>query len=134
MRASARPGHFGLLLGLVLLITAHLAGATHTSAFAGPHVVVEVTACFQPAADADHGLEPVPGHHHHADTHIDHAVDRPRTDVDDAVVGHSGGAADGLPDDAGAALAPPSKQGRAVAVERGVDGHGILALHCVWRL
>lgn len=117
-----------------MLITAHLASATHTSSFAGPHVAVEVTACFHPEAAAGRGVGPAPGHHHHADTHVDHAVDRPRTEGDDAVVGSAGGLPCGLPGETGAALPAVPHRGRAFTAERGAAGHAVLALHCVWRL
>ncbi|MFF8881322.1 hypothetical protein [Streptomyces flaveolus] len=133
-RASARPGRIGLLLGLVLLVTAHLAGAVHMSSFAGPHVAVEVTTCSQPEADDGHGLGPAPGHHHHADAHIDHTVDRPRTAADDGIAGPCvGGPGEGLPSAADTAPAPADQE-RPGAAAGTADGHGTLALHCVWRL
>ncbi len=90
-RPSMRPGRVGLLLALVLLVTAHLAGSVHASSFAAPHVPVEVAVSAQAPVVADHKGEPVPAHQHGAMGHIDHTADRPRTTADETicVTGHA---------------------------------------------
>ncbi|MCN9244083.1 hypothetical protein NGF19_25440 [Streptomyces sp. RY43-2] len=129
-----RAGRIGLLLGLVMLVTAHLAGSIHAASFGGPHSASADVDRSRPAtADADHGFNPAPGHDHKADGHIDHAVDRPRDTVDGAVSepGHD------TPD-----TAPPTTA-RAEAAHAAwtlpprlfpvPDGRATLALHCVLR-
>ncbi|MFD8631738.1 hypothetical protein [Streptomyces sp. NPDC059533] len=63
---------------LVMLVAAHLAGATHTAAFAGPHTVSQAIACPQQHAAQGPAVTPEPPHEHDSDSHVDHAVDRPR--------------------------------------------------------
>ncbi|MFG2524916.1 hypothetical protein [Streptomyces sp. NPDC048527] len=72
-----RWGRTALLVGLVVLLAAHLAGTAHASAFAGPHVEPLVVACsHHDAQGAAKTVVPRPGHDHSADGHIDHGVDR----------------------------------------------------------
>ncbi|MGW1157490.1 hypothetical protein ACWD5Q_27350 [Streptomyces sp. NPDC002513] len=134
-RASMRPGRVGFFLGLVLLITAHLAGAVHASSFAGPHVAVEVAASARPPADTGHEGEPSPAHQHRAGDHIDHAADRPRTAVDTTVAdpGHADPA--GSPSATADATPTPAVRGRPSGTAAPTtDAPDTLALHCVWRL
>ncbi|MFG3133546.1 hypothetical protein ACGFZU_38355 [Streptomyces tendae] len=70
-----------LLPVLVVLIAAHITGASHGAAFTGPHVFVG-SACPHVVAAEDasrHAVEAPPAHGHGAGDHVDHAVDRPRT-------------------------------------------------------
>lgn len=134
-RAVGRPGWLGLVLGLVVLITAHLAGTVHSSLFEGPHVSTVAAVCAHHGTDGDGRFAPHPGHDHEADTHIDHAADRPRpVSADDTVlepgfdglapiaaVGGDGGAA---PRDPPAAVTGSSYSSY---------GRSTLVLHCVWR-
>ncbi|MEV0180112.1 hypothetical protein AB0I54_12545 [Streptomyces sp. NPDC050625] len=134
-RAAMRPGRVGLFLGLVLLITAHLAGAVHASSFTGPPVTVEAATAAQPPAGAGHGHEPAPAHRHSAGGHIDHAADRPRATADEALAecdqSDPAAAASGS---AGFAVMPTG-WGRPVDIAAcATGGPGTLALHCVWRL
>ncbi|NGO14563.1 hypothetical protein G5C60_44970 [Streptomyces sp. HC44] len=132
---AGRSGRIGLLLGLVLLVTAHLAGVVHGASFSGPHVSTVAAAW---AAHGEHHEEkgdavtPSPGHEHGADDHLDHAADRPRADLDDAVAELSH---DGLPNRPG--TADPAA-GRAAGrppwdVPDPPGGRSALSLHCVWR-
>ncbi|MFD1658407.1 hypothetical protein ACFSL4_09330 [Streptomyces caeni] len=132
-RNPGRPGRTGLLLGLVVLITAHLAGAVHSSSFTGLPMTAVVAGCSGAGGDTDHGLTSVPGHDHKADGHIDHAADRPRDAVHGAVAGSG--------DEPPAAPSPTAGPGEAYAARaRPPDtllpvphGSGTFALHCVWR-
>jgi hypothetical protein len=132
---AVRAGRVGLLLGLVVLIAAHLAGTVHGSAFAGPHADVGVAAC---AYSGTNDSEPSPEHEHHVDDHIDHVVDRPRASVHHAVTeqGHDGAWPFSSSLSAGDAQ-PPAVTGAVSGGRRGgfraLDGRSALALHCVWR-
>ncbi|MFD4509285.1 hypothetical protein [Streptomyces sp. NPDC058457] len=74
-----------LLLGLILLVAAHLVGALHGPGFLGPHQPITTThvpvstAKEQVASGTDHG-------HHHGDASdedsLQHAVDRVRDSAD----------------------------------------------------
>lgn len=134
-RAPMRPGRVGLFLGLVLLITAHLAGAVHASSFTGPPATVEAAAEAQPPADTGHDHEPAPAHRHSAGGHIDHAADRPRTTADEAVAecGQADPAA-GSSGSAGFALMPAIWRRPSDTADSRTDSTRTLALHCVWRL
>ncbi|MFH7338924.1 hypothetical protein [Streptomyces sp. KHY 26] len=121
----------GLLLGLVVLITAHLAGTVHSSAFTGPHVGGLADRFEISAHDSQDGPGPPPGHEHEMDGHTDHAVDRPRAAADDAV---------GKPEHDASALVPaaaPCPAGPAIRCPNGIarapDGPSTLTLHCVRR-
>ncbi|MFE7979765.1 hypothetical protein [Streptomyces shenzhenensis] len=134
--ASRRPGRIGLFLGLAVLVTAHIAGAVHSSSFAGPHLGVEVVAQVHPSVGVAHGPGQPPGHRHDAEDHLDHAVDRPRSGPDAATAG---------PGHADPAIAPAVMAAAASATFPDVprtgpphacpaaDGPDTLALHCVWR-
>ncbi|MEV8547802.1 hypothetical protein [Streptomyces sp. NPDC051572] len=137
LRSGARSGgrscRVGLLLGLVVLIAAHLAGSVHGSSFAGPYMSIAATTCHH-HADAHGGtMAPSPGHDHRADGHIDHAADRPRAAADDTAAGPDHDALSPLPP------APPGSPAGQIALHRpsGVSrppgGPSTLALHCVWR-
>ncbi|PWI12297.1 hypothetical protein DIZ27_01510 [Streptomyces sp. NWU339] len=142
-----RAGHVGPLLGLVLLIVAHLAGTVHGSSYDGPHLAVgiEAAASTHPEAGIGHGRGPVlghdhesddhaPAHHHEADDHIEHAADRPRASADATVVlgsGHSG--ADVAPPPVAGATAAYAAWAGPPQAARASDSRGTLALHCVWR-
>jgi hypothetical protein len=130
-----RPGRVGLFLGLVLLITAHLAGTVHASSFTGPHMTVEAATIAQPQADAGRGHEPAPTHRHSSGGHIDHAADRPRTTADEAVAEcDQAGPPAGSSAAAGSAVMPTS-WGRPVdTAASATGGSPAFALHCVWRL
>ncbi|MFF4509328.1 hypothetical protein [Streptomyces sp. NPDC001401] len=134
-RTARRPGRVGPLLALVVLITLHLAGSVHGASFEGPHLSLTVTERAQHDAGEDLG-EPLPGcptHHHHADGHIDHAADRPRTTSVDGIGPASGPHG----------LAPiPAVAPSFVRTEGSRDpprthrspyGRFALVLRCVWR-
>ncbi|MFE4413880.1 hypothetical protein [Streptomyces sp. NPDC056821] len=124
-------GRIGLLLGLVLLVTAHLAGTVHASSFGRPHLNVAVVDCSQlETDDADHGSNPAPGHDRKADGHIDHAADRPRDTVGDTVIGPGPDVA--VPDTARAEAAHAA-WAQLPDVPPVPDGRATLALHCVLR-
>uniref|UniRef100_UPI0015F08EC4 hypothetical protein n=1 Tax=Streptomyces sp. WELS2 TaxID=2749435 RepID=UPI0015F08EC4 len=84
-RSAGRSRHAALLIGLVLVIAAHLAGSVHACSFAGrgPSAVAAREAA-HPAGTAD-GTDPTgpPRHRHTADGHLDHTADRPRAALDD---------------------------------------------------
>ncbi|MEU4930641.1 hypothetical protein AB0G54_29735 [Streptomyces yokosukanensis] len=134
-RASMRPGCTGLFVGLILLITAHLAGEVHAASFAGAHVTVEITVEARPRTDTGHHSAPAPEHQHGAKGHIDHAVDRPRTSAGITIA--ESGHADPLGNSPGsvAALSPRPARGRPYDIAApSADTSAVLALHCVWRL
>ncbi|MGW3497964.1 hypothetical protein [Streptomyces sp. NPDC001020] len=124
----------GLLLGLVVFVTAHLAGTVHCSAFAGPHVG-GIVDCSQLDADDDRdGPARPPGHEHKADGHSDHVVDRPRAACDDAVAEPDHDVPSPVP--VAAAVGPLARPGTrcgAAGTARAPDGPSTLALHCVRR-
>ncbi|MDX3695658.1 hypothetical protein PV726_36125 [Streptomyces europaeiscabiei] len=80
--AFGSAGRVGLLLGLVVILAAHLAGTVHGAAFEGPHLDMVVAVAHHDAYD-DRGGHPSPhpehDHEHEADGHADHAADRPGT-------------------------------------------------------
>ncbi|MCX5404035.1 hypothetical protein OHA37_09075 [Streptomyces sp. NBC_00335] len=123
-----------LLPALVLLIAAHVAAGAHTPAFAGPHTTVLAAG---PQHDLRQGLvlsafSSGPAHQHGSEKHIDHAVDRPRSDGAKAVA---------MPAVAAVVLVPIPDEpcpdlavGWAASREAGPPGSGVdLALNCVWR-
>ncbi|MFD4476657.1 hypothetical protein ACFWPU_11160 [Streptomyces sp. NPDC058471] len=134
---TGRAGRIALLFGLVLLITAHLSGGVHSATFAGPHAVVGAAACSGLEDETElpgiAGGEHRPGHDHHADSHFDHTVDRPR-------VGSGDTAAAPLDDPgtlqpaAGATAfsfaCPGGPRNRAPCVP---SGRAALVLNCTWR-
>lgn len=120
------------MLGLLVLIIAHLSGAVHGASFAGPDMSA-VAALSQHDVDDDGSHSPRPEHDHKSGGHIGHAVDRPRTAVQDvaAETDHAGG----LP-----VLSPAANATDARAAWRHLvcpfaapDSDSTLALHCVWR-
>jgi hypothetical protein len=78
-----------LLVGLVLLITAHLTGSVHACSFAesGPRALSAPEVVH--TADPADGADPTgpPRHRHTADGHLDHTADRPRAALDDTRFG-----------------------------------------------
>ncbi|WP_212913677.1 hypothetical protein [Streptomyces sp. TS71-3] len=129
--ATRRSGRGALVLGLVLLIAAHIGGAHHHATFDEPFTVV--VAC-TPQEDGDHAtgsVEHGPWHRHTAGAHVDHSMDRPRA-RDDAPA--TGGAL------AGHALPGPWNPGAVAPADRrprdvteSPPGRSVLALNCVWR-
>ena len=86
-RAAGRSGRIGLLLGLVVIVAAHLTGTVHGSPFEGSPVSAVVTVGAQHRADGG-PLAPAPWHEPKAEGHADHTADRPRTvSVGDTVLG-----------------------------------------------
>ncbi|WP_251096246.1 hypothetical protein [Streptomyces sp. Caat 7-52] len=81
---AGRSRRAALLVGLVLVIAAHLTGAVHACSFAGadPSAVVARDVA-HPADGAGGGMVPPPGHRHAADGHLGHTADRPRAALDD---------------------------------------------------
>ncbi|MDN3260238.1 hypothetical protein QWJ26_10535 [Streptomyces sp. CSDS2] len=83
--SAGRSRRAALLIGLVLVIAAHLTGSVHACSFAGsgPSAVAAGEVA-QPADTAD-GANPTgpPRHRHTADGHLDHTADRPRAALDD---------------------------------------------------
>jgi hypothetical protein len=121
------------MLGLLVLITAHLAGAVHGASFAGPHMSAVAAVSEHGAGDDDGSHMPDPGHDHESEGHIDHAAARPRMAVQDtADEPHHEGISLITPEATRATdvLAACSHPPRASA---GSDGSSTLALHCVWR-
>ncbi|MGW0285413.1 hypothetical protein ACWDXT_20195 [Streptomyces sp. NPDC003236] len=133
-RASMRPHRLGLLLGLVLLVTAHLAGSVHADSYAGPLMPVEVAVSTQATADAGHKGEPVPAHQHGAAGHIDHTADRPRTTGDETIceAGHADPAGD--PTASSDATPLPVRCRPPDIPVRASSCPVTLALYCLWRL
>jgi hypothetical protein len=137
-RAGGHPSRVGLLLALVLLTVAHLAGTVHASSFEGPHVSVLVAAHEQHGTNGDDRKSaPHPGHDHEADDHIDHAADRPRSvSIDDTILGPCPGL-DGLTLLPVAGAGPAGTGGVSPrdppGIPRSSYGPSPLALHCVWR-
>ncbi|MEV3855099.1 hypothetical protein AB0J38_12325 [Streptomyces sp. NPDC050095] len=79
---SGRWGRLASVIGLVVLVIAHLAGTVHASTPAGSHLDVTVTACGHEAQQqpSPHRVAgPLPAHHHSSgDGHAEHLADRPR--------------------------------------------------------
>ncbi|MGW2722664.1 hypothetical protein [Streptomyces sp. NPDC001492] len=132
--SAGRSRRAGLLIGLIVVIAAHLTGSAHACSFAGADVSAVATHEVRQAADEgdDPGsTTPLPGPHHAADGHVDHAADRPRADF--AVAGPGG-------DAAGPPL-PAVSRGHFVhagwrsppGVSRSCDSGSALALLCVLR-
>ncbi|WP_051370653.1 hypothetical protein [Streptomyces sp. 142MFCol3.1] len=129
---TSGAGRLWLLLGVVLIVVAHLAGAVHGAALAGTHTAFPVISHADGAEYTADGIKPSPGHDHTADGHVDHVADRPRTGEIGPGPGHDG--PDTPPATAvapGAAHAPGGGPPRPLAA---ADRRGIRALHCVWRL
>lgn len=131
MGIAGRSGRVGLLLGLLVLITAHLSGAVHGASFAGPHMS-PVAVISEHGANSD-GSDAPPGHDHKSGAHIDHTADRPRTASQDtpSEPGHDSGSP---------AASPAAKVSDAGGGWRylphdfaAVQGSSTLELHCVWR-
>ncbi|MET8562652.1 hypothetical protein ABZV75_19365 [Streptomyces flaveolus] len=82
---AGRSRRAALLVGLVLMIAAHLTGAVHACAFAGPDPSVLVAQDVRQAAGGadETGSDGPPQHRHAADGHVDHTADRPRAALDD---------------------------------------------------
>jgi hypothetical protein len=81
-----RSRRAALLVGLVLVLAAHLTGAVHACPFAG----ADPSAVVAHAADGVGGpgpTAPPPGHRHAADGHADHTADRPRAALDGTGLG-----------------------------------------------
>ncbi|MEU7409105.1 hypothetical protein AB0B40_07220 [Streptomyces sp. NPDC042638] len=79
-----------LLVGLVLVVAAHLTGAVHACPFAGADPSAVVAGDVAHTADGAGGTgstAPPPGHRHGADGHVDHTADRPRAALDDTGLG-----------------------------------------------
>ncbi|MBQ0984682.1 hypothetical protein KBZ10_09165 [Streptomyces sp. F63] len=143
--AAGRRGRIGLLLGLVVLIAAHLAGHVHGPAFTGPHAPAGASSSAHPTArDIVPSPEHGPGHEHehpHADEHVDHAVDRPRAVVRPYAVTAYGPDTSGLSSSLSwLSAADPQRSAVTGMVFEGArggarapDGRSALALHCVWR-
>ncbi|WP_275558207.1 hypothetical protein [Streptomyces sp. 5-6(2022)] len=129
------PGRAALLLGLVVLMAVHLAGAVHGAAFEGPDVRL---AAVESAHSARH-TPPAGGHEHEheAHGHIDHAVDRPRGSAHPDDLG-TGPADDGLELFPSRPVRPAAcPAGRPTGHSAGAaapQGRSTLALHCVWRV
>ncbi|MZE80609.1 hypothetical protein [Streptomyces xinghaiensis] len=161
--AAVQVGRMGLLLGLVVLIAAHLAGHVHGPGFTGSRGQVGASSCAHLTAwgsgtppepehgdgqdhEHDHGSHHDHGSDHdqdqdHADGHVDHAVDRPRAVAPPHAVTAWSPDVSGMSPypswlpAADAQQAPFS--GSALEGSRGgpraPDGRSALALHCVWR-
>jgi|GEM_PF-6685133 len=131
IKVAGRSGRIGLMLGLLVLITAHLSGAVHGASFAGPHMSAVAVISGHGAAE-DRSPAP-PAHDHKYEAHIDHAADRPRTASQDTAA---------EPDhESGSTATSPATR---VADVRGawrnlthastpVQGGCTLALHCIRR-
>ncbi|MGB8939249.1 MAG: hypothetical protein WCD21_03265 [Streptomyces sp.] len=131
-----RAGRFALLFGLVLLITAHLSGGVHGAAFAGPHTVVGAAACSGAGSEtgpATVGGEHRPGHEHHADSHFDHTVDRPRADSGEVANPPLLDSGTTQPASATSEFSLACRGGPRSAALCTPGGHAALSLHCVWR-
>lgn len=151
--AAVRAGRAALLLGLVVLIAAHLAGTVHGPVFTGAHAGAGVSAR---AHSATGGSGPLPEHghghgherdqnhehdHEHSHGHVDHAVDRPRALAQPHALTAQSPDASGLSPSWSRLPAADARQsvptGMAPEGSRGgpraPDGRSALALHCVWR-
>ncbi|MGW5677725.1 hypothetical protein ACWEV4_22005 [Streptomyces sp. NPDC003860] len=123
--AGRPPGRLVLLVGLVVLVVAHLAGAVHRSGTTGPHLVVAAAPCHHEAAGAF-----APGHEgDDGGEHIDHGVDRPRAQDADAP---AQGAMEQPQSDAALDRVVHCGPCRAAPSEA-VDGRTRLVRHCVLR-
>ncbi|MFI0186874.1 hypothetical protein ACH4PW_04775 [Streptomyces sp. NPDC017082] len=100
---AGRSRRAALLLGLVLVIAAHLTGAMHACSFAGSDPTPVLAQDVAYAADTTDGTGPTapPRHRHAADGHSDHTADRPRAALD----------ATGLGDGAHQPLSPDGTRG-----------------------
>ncbi|WP_345645681.1 hypothetical protein [Streptomyces siamensis] len=125
-------GRLWLLLGVVLIVVAHLAGAVHGAALGGTHTPFPVISRADGEAHIADGIKPPPGHDHTADGHVDHVADRPRTGETGAGPGHDG--PDTPPSTAVAPGAAHTSGGGPRGPLAAAGRRGIRALHCVWRL
>ncbi|MEU5974920.1 hypothetical protein [Streptomyces sp. NPDC047315] len=118
--AGRSRGRLVLLVGLAVLVVAHLAGAVHRSGSTGPHLTVAAAPCHHEAAGAS-----APAHEgDDGGEHIDHGFDRPRAADADAATAPQ-------PD---AAIEPVARRGPyRPAPFRGADGRTTLVRHCVLR-
>jgi hypothetical protein len=133
-QARSRPVLSVLLLGLVLLVAAHLLGALHGPGFARHTPVAGSAVSHAALVDAPHAVAtPGPAHHHDYgfDDSIEHAVDRLRAPADQAI---------DAPGDAGpftyeaAAVAVPAVSAAGTLGAHGPSEAGSAhALHCIWR-
>ncbi|MFI9244796.1 hypothetical protein ACIGXF_19885 [Streptomyces sp. NPDC053086] len=85
-----RSRRAALLVGLVLVLAAHLTGAVHACPFAGAYPSAVVAWDVPHAADGADGTRPTappPGPRHAADGHVGHTADRPRAALDDTGLG-----------------------------------------------
>ncbi|MEU5083248.1 MULTISPECIES: hypothetical protein [Streptomyces] len=83
--SAGRSRRAALLIGLVLVIAAHLTGSVHACSFAGSGPSAVAAAEVAHPADTADGTDPTgpPRHRHTADGHLDHTADRPRAALDD---------------------------------------------------
>ncbi|MEU1596038.1 hypothetical protein ABZ468_25075 [Streptomyces sp. NPDC005708] len=130
IKVAGRSGRIGLMLGLLVLITAHLSGAVHGTSFASPHMSA-LAVISEHDADDDASHAPPPDHKSGA--HIDHVADRPRTALQDTAA---------EPDhESGSPAASPATMAPDICAawchlpqdSAAVQGSSTLALHCVWR-
>ncbi|WP_435223344.1 hypothetical protein [Streptomyces sp. Tue6028] len=129
---TPRAGRLWLLLGVVLIVVAHLAGAVHGAALAGTHTAFPVVPHADGEAHTADGIKPSPGHDQTADGHVDHVADRPRTGETGPGPGHDGShTPPSIAVAPGVAHASGGGPSRLLAA---ADRRGIRALHCVWRL
>ncbi|MYW44178.1 hypothetical protein [Streptomyces sp. SID161] len=85
---GGRPRRAALLVGLVLVLAAHLTGAVHACPFAGADPTAVVAQAVPHPQDAAGDPHPsAPGHRHAADGHVGHTADRPRAALDDTGLG-----------------------------------------------
>lgn len=156
---AMRRGRSVLLPVLVVLIAAHLAGASHSAAFGGPHAAVaSVSPLYlsprhqsarhesppwqspQRRSPRQHALQgssgqafaPQPAHRHDVDDHVDHAVDRPRPEGVAAVPVPAGTAVvSAVP--AGCPWGDFAFSPRRAGGERDPSWTTDPAMNCVWR-
>ncbi|MFF8997700.1 hypothetical protein ACF1GW_00835 [Streptomyces achromogenes] len=83
--SARRLRRAALLIGLVLVIAAHLTGSVHACSFAGSGPGAGAAREVAHPADTADGTDPTgpPRHRHPADGHLDHTADRPRAALDD---------------------------------------------------
>jgi hypothetical protein len=134
-RADARPLLSTLLIGLVLLVAAHLLGALHGPGFTASHASLPGVACSHPASVGSSHVEaaPGPGHEHQqrGNGEIEHAVDRLRAPADQAPAVAE--AAESFSYEAAVSTLPSGLAERPGNSHSPPDGRSTLVLHCVWR-